>query len=618
MFGVSHGFDETVKGMNDVWRDANRHCWTFGCEPWIDVSVCICGWAKMHPINGPRVGGVGSILVGSLCRAAEQGACGDGDSALFDLTIKTFPADTVDEDRFRNGFAFKAVALRFREITRPQGQRPIGIDLAGEVRVKQYSGLSGRIHKGQYSAVICLLCLFIKHDKACYALCFLMMEVDLFMHTTIENAQIYRFPEDFPRSAALTVRVNGVAVPVLQVKAGQLVSFGLKDAVRVELCWKNPPPSVVVRPQQADVQVVETSCGVQFDLSMPTRLCIETGQGKPLYLIAGGWEEMPPEGVTHYFESGHSYEPDALELSSGDSVYLAGGSVLRAPLSICNATGVTVEGNGVIDGTYSPNGATEGVVEGRVRATVLISESRNVSVAGIIVTNSPGWSFPIAASRGVLVDGVNIINDDACDDGIDIAGSENVTVRNSFIATHDDCIAIKAIDYGILRTDARRNVKDILVEGCVLRNGMSGNVIDIGFETQADRIGDIVFRDTDIVGAHGYSAVFSIHNGDRAQVENVLYEDIRIDHYFSLFLDFRVLKSRWSVDVQRGSIRNITLRNIELCRDVFNTPSLISGLSETQPVSNIRFENIVQNGTALKTLEELELFTRRTENITLV
>ncbi len=438
------------------------------------------------------------------------------------------------------------------------------------------------------------------------------------MHSIIENAQLYTFPEDFSRSAELVVRVNGVAIPVLQVKAGLLARFGLNGPVEVELCWKEKPASVVVRPQRENIQSVETNCGIQFTLSQPSRLCIEAAQKKPLYLVAAGWEEEPSENVTHYFAPGQVYDPEVVELSSGDHLHLAGGAILRAPLSICNAEGVTVEGNGVLDGSYSPNLAAHGVIKGVARATALISNSRNISVRGIAVVNSPGWSFPVAASHDVLLDGVNIINDDACDDGVDIVGSEKVTIQNSFIATNDDCIAIKAIDYGNLRTDARRDVKDILVEGCVLRNGMSGNVIDIGFETQADRIGDIIFRDIDIIGAHGYSAVFSIHNGDRAQVENVLYEDIRIDHYFSLFLDFRVLKSRWSVDVQRGRIRNITLRNVELCRDVFNTPSLISGLSETQPVSNIRLEHSVQNGTALKTLEELELFTRRTENITLV
>jgi hypothetical protein len=44
-----------------------------------------------------------------------------------------------------------------------------------------------------------------------------------------------------------------------------------------------------------------------------------------------------------------------------------------------------------------------------------------------------------------------------------------------------------------------------------------------------------------VIAAHGEGGVFTIHNGDRACISRVLYEDIRVEHFYDKLVDFRIM-----------------------------------------------------------------------------
>jgi hypothetical protein len=155
----------------------------------------------------------------------------------------------------------------------------------------------------------------------------------------------------------------------------------------------------------------------------------------------------------------------------------------------------------------------------------------------------------------------------------------------------------------------------VLVQRCVCWNDHAGNVFEIGFETRCARISGITFRDCDVIGAHGEGGVFTIHAGDRAEICDVLYEDIRVEHMYDKFVDFRVLHSRYSKDAERGRIHDVTLRRIRTCPDPFNTLSLLGGCDATHEVSDIRFEDVRIGEQAVASAEDLHLFLRHARNI---
>ena len=60
-------------------------------------------------------------------------------------------------------------------------------------------------------------------------------------------------------------------------------------------------------------------------------------------------------------------------------------------------------------------------------------------------------------------------------------------------------------------------------------NTGAGNVLAIGTELHADEIADITFRDVDILHALGlHSTAISIRDGDRANVHDILFDDVRV------------------------------------------------------------------------------------------
>ena len=64
--------------------------------------------------------------------------------------------------------------------------------------------------------------------------------------------------------------------------------------------------------------------------------------------------------------------------------------------------------------------------------------------------------------------------------------------------------------------------------------------MEIGYETQTDRISDIVFQDIDVLGVHQFGSVFGIHNGDRAGGK-CLMEENSVEHHYDKLVDFRTL-----------------------------------------------------------------------------
>ena len=45
----------------------------------------------------------------------------------------------------------------------------------------------------------------------------------------------------------------------------------------------------------------------------------------------------------------------------------------------------------------------------------------------------------------------------------------------------------------------------------------------------------------DVIGAQGEGGVFTIHAGARALISDILYEDVRIEHFWDKIVDFRII-----------------------------------------------------------------------------
>ena len=149
---------------------------------------------------------------------------------------------------------------------------------------------------------------------------------------------------------------------------------------------------------------------------------------------------------------------------------------------------------------------------------------------------------------------------------------------------------------------------------------------------------NIVWRDCDIIRVET-GAVFSIHNGDSAVIENVQFENIRVEDARDKLVDFRVGLSIYSQDCperyhrrnpnrkptgagpwvpwekltaeeqavarqNRGAIRNVRLADIQLLEKIPPRSFLVNSGGE---VSGVTFQNLRQGDRVLASSEDLGL-----------
>jgi hypothetical protein len=382
--------------------------------------------------------------------------------------------------------------------------------------------------------------------------------------------------------------VAGHEIFVHGYRAASHALFGFAQPVDVEIEVRYPFERVRVRPLGAGVSARVEGTTVSLCIERPCNLSIECDDEmrRPLFLFACGIDEGPPPGTAHVFRAG------MIELADGGSIYIEAGAVVRGAVHARGARGVSIAGHGIFDGSAWPRH------EGAGRQRLLVFEDcRDVRIEGITVVDSPSWTMPSFGCEGVLVRDVRIVSDnasdDASDDGIDIVGCRNVEIDRCFVRTKDDCVAVKASTQR--HECGGRDVENVLVRRSTFWNGAWGNALEIGYETQCDRMRSIVFRDCDIIHCeregYGSGGCLTIHNGDRADIGGVLYEDIRVEDAREKLVDFKVLDARYTRDEQKGFVHDVVCRDV---RVVDGPPpvSIIQGMEDPHQIVDIAFEGL--------------------------
>ncbi|TVU11251.1 hypothetical protein EJB05_44824, partial [Eragrostis curvula] len=127
-------------------------------------------------------------------------------------------------------------------------------------------------------------------------------------------------------------------------------------------------------------------------------------------------------------------------------------------LEFKNVRGLAIQGSGTVDGQGSHWWSSRSVVDDAVRlddpdrvetsnrpTALRVFLGENVTVTGITIRNSPKFHLTFDTCRGVEVHGVAVSSpgDSPNTDGIHLAGSIGVSIRNATIACGDDCVSIQ-------------------------------------------------------------------------------------------------------------------------------------------------------------------------------
>ena len=442
----------------------------------------------------------------------------------------------------------------------------------------------------------------------------------------------WSMPHTEMRSDVYEVSVEGRPIPVWLARVREAInkpdgvgwtsmlngptewcSFARFDAqypVEVTVTVSRPMQHVELLPHSADVSAEVKDTTVRFQMEKPchSTLCLDGGDEHPLHLFCRGLETERPDPQDNsnvlYFGPGEHWV-DSIKIESGQTVYIDGDAILRAVLpagsqgtrggvlnlvsygqpvlDVDGVEDVRICGRGIIDGGCLPHPA---------RNLIRVANSRNVRIEGLTLRNSPNWHLPIGGSEDVIVEDLACVSGRLNSDGINCVSSSNVTVRRCFVRGHDDSFVVKT-------THPETPSTGILYEDCVAWNDW-GYAFGISYESRAD-IRDVVFRNCDVIFARNWP--LGIHISDGGTVGPVLFERMSIHypqtsiipHMPRQCIKLDIAEDVWGKDSQRGHIRSITFRDIDI-NGVDVPPVLIHGFDANHCVEDVLFDGLRVNG----------------------
>jgi Glycosyl hydrolases family 28 len=433
------------------------------------------------------------------------------------------------------------------------------------------------------------------------------------------SIKTYQYPANCPQSNLFRVKAGDLPVFVYATNVADFACISFSGSLEVAVEITDPVSSAIIRPLSRRIEPVIQGNTVRFTLASPKNLQIEINGGKPLHFYGNPLESNLPstdDPTVIFLKGGDVHELGRLELKDNQTLYLEGGAVLKGSVFATHAKNIRICGRGVVDGSLFRD-------KSPVRL-ILLDHCQDVTLQDIILIEPSTWMVVLGACRRVQITNLKEIGEVISSDGIDIVGCKQVTIEGCFLKNNDDCVVVKsclAEEPTGEKFDWIEDVEDILIKRCVFMNDRAGNAMEIGHELRCDSVRNIKFQDIDVLHVHGLGAVFSIHNGDRARVEDVSWENIRVEHCYDLFIDFRVIKSMWSKDDQRGSIKNIRLKNIYWQRSIYNpgyTKSVMGGLSPADPLQDVIIENLYFDDRKIVNQDAMDLFTKSVTGLVII
>lgn len=423
------------------------------------------------------------------------------------------------------------------------------------------------------------------------------------------------FTQESPRAKSPAATANGHALFVFQSATLPFTACSAAGPVRIEVNVEGVHfAKAAVKPLRLGIVPEVDGASIRFTIERPMDVLLELDDRPALFIFCSGHEQpdvTPGQPRVHYFAAGRVHEAGEIEIGSGETVYIEAGAVLRGCIHARDARGIRIAGQGVLDGSFFKRG------KGTARHPILLEHCEDVVIEGITIIDPSRWTCRMDSCRGVRISGLREITRGGGSDGIDVVSCTDVLIERCFLCTGDDAIVIKAID--VHAADGwNTDIDNIVVNGCSLLVMDCGSALEIGHELRTASVRNITFRDCDILAVHGHGAAMSIRAGDRAIVSDVRYENIRVDHYYAHLVDFRVMRSRYNRDPQRGQIRTVHLKNVRVKQSPYNagySTSLIGGYNAEHTVEGVVFEDVYLDDEKVMCGDQLDLHVKQAKDI---
>ncbi len=393
---------------------------------------------------------------------------------------------------------------------------------------------------------------------------------------------------DWQDVATYRLKVDAVVDTAHQRKNTSMAFFDFSSPVEVSVTYRGRAAirTARVRPLSYGITPEVNKRTITFALPQPRNLSIEVNGDifGNLQLFANPIETARPApgaDVIYYGPGIHEVPGGKLKLSSGQTLYLAGGAILRAEVVCENVENVRVMGRGMIDQEN--------------RGGVQLVHAKNVEVDGIYTPH-----ITIGNSEDVTVRNVKCISYGGYGDGMNIFSSSRVLIDGVFNRNSDDCVTV----YGT-RGRFLGGVKGVVVKNSTLWADVAHPILvgTHGNTKEPDTLEDLTFSNIDILDHMerqlDYQGCMSLNAGDSNLIRNVLFEDIRVEDFrCGQLVNLRVFyNQKYCTSPGRG-IEDVTFRNVSYT-GTRAEQSVICGYDEMRKVKNVTFENLTINGVVI-------------------
>ena len=363
-----------------------------------------------------------------------------------------------------------------------------------------------------------------------------------------------------PISERFRVFANGTEYTVTKGHDCDFVHLITTDVLSVEVVVTDTEITRVdLRPSRRKKPCTVEGGSLKFALARGDYYCLEINGdlSRPLLLFCDEKIEKQLYFGQNliYFQKNTYYKTDLFP-ASDTVIFIDEGAVVEGRIFAKGIKNLRILGNGILNGQNHENGRF---------IPIDIQESDSIEINGITILGLNAWNLRTQCSKNILIQNVKIMAHMVWSDGIDVVSCENVTVRHIFVKNEDDCICVKTAKDG---DNPVPDVRNLLVEDCVLWSGPRGNSLEIGYGTNNATVEHILFRNVDVLHrmtqeTKFHRSVISIHNAGNAVIRDVTYENVYAEESDENFIQISHMhQPKWGVG--DGVIENICLRNVTL------------------------------------------------------
>ena len=337
---------------------------------------------------------------------------------------------------------------------------------------------------------------------------------------------------------------SGYQRPVEQTKMASFVSFDMAKpgVLTIVPSADEDKGEPVILPLSWNPQMHRKGAALEIAVDKPRQFTVSFGaEGNVLHVFANPPFDEPHSKDEIVFGPGE-HDVGVIVPKSGQTVRIEEGAVVYGAILVAHAKDVTITGRGIVDGSFLDRAdhkcavwkaaVDAGLPEGFYGAEMAVTAftcawSTNVAVRGVTFRDPPRWTMIVRAqSRDVAIENVKIVG---CwrynSDGINVCASENVTIRDSFVRSFDDCIIAR----GAYLDCGEGPTRNVTVEQCVLWCDW-GKCLEVWAGHKPCLIENVRYRDIACIAVDRVACdVTTWFASKSTRIRNVAMEDIEFD-----------------------------------------------------------------------------------------